>query len=250
MAATSTLYLYSKYFTTITCFLKQSCGGMNRLLLVCVLLLLLLISPIDRVECKKEKKRSKRSKSINDSSDVNDTEAKIEFKDERDLQNKINEYGRENIIGDDELTEAKLAGLKADEKNLRVNLVVVQAKYGDVSREKAKALHKLGLNTYKQKNFEEAVAIGQEILRITEQLDGVGHLNTALALNNVANALWLKGEKILCHTKMSRALNILIKVHGAESKQVLLHRGKMLSFQVPDAKHIEGLSYEDYLDEL
>ena len=217
---------------------------MNLLVLV-VVVLLLLVASIDRVECRKKKRRSK-----NAVDNLDDTEATIEFKDNSDLQDKIKEYGREKILGDDDLTEEKLASLKADEKDLRTNLIAAQVKYGDISREKAKALHKLGLNKYKQKNFDEAVTISQEILRITEQLDGVEHLNTALALTNVANALWVKGDTILCHTKMSRALNILIKVYGPESKEVLHHRGKMLSFQVPDAKYIEGLSYEDYLDEL
>ena len=40
------------------------------------------------------------------------------------------------------------------------------------------------------------------------------------------------GNKNACRVSMNRALHIFIEVYGEDSNEVLLHRAKMLTFQV------------------
>jgi len=56
--------------------------------------------------------------------------------------------------------------------------------------------------------------------------------------------------KVDCELAMKRALYIIIRKFGDESKEALLHRGKMLTFGIADAETTAGLSYEEYLEEL
>ena len=53
-----------------------------------------------------------------------------------------------------------------------------------------------------------------------------------------------------CNLALRRGLHILIKIYGRESKEVLMQRGRMLTYHVPDSEHSEGLSYQEYLEEL
>ena len=113
-------------------------------------------------------------------------------------------------------------------------------------------MHILGRNVYQQGKFEEVATIATDILKIHETLDGPEALITAEALGNVASVSFRLGRKKPCELAMDRALHIMIQQYGAQSKEVLLHRGKMLTFQIANADNQErtGMSYDAYLEYL
>ena len=90
---------------------------------------------------------------------------------------KVRRSEREGVESD--LEEKELNTLKQDEKILRKNVMRASMNHGDTSREKAKALHAMGRNIYKQRRFKEIYDISLEILRIHFSLDGNESLETA-----------------------------------------------------------------------
>lgn len=57
-------------------------------------------------------------------------------------------------------------------------------------------------------------------------------LKCCLALGNVGSVSFRLGRFQDCRVAMNRALHIMIMEYGDDSKEVLLHRAKMLTFQV------------------
>lgn len=147
-------------------------------------------------------------------------------------------------------SEEETARLRKELLRARLHLKETKDTHGRVSSEYARALHKVGMALHKLQLFDEALDIAKEIVLVHEKLDGVEHLNTANALSNVGAAAFRLKRKQDCQWAMERALYILIKLNGAESNEVLMHRGRMLTYHVPNAKTSSGLSYEDYTYEL
>lgn len=147
----------------------------------------------------------------------------------------------------DELTSEEKLKLRKDELRIRLTEEDIVAKFGKVSLEYADYLHKLGGNLHKQQDFEQSYVISKQIVEIHEKLDGPESENTARALGNLGSASFRLNRARECEVAMNRALYIWLERYGENSKEVLLHRGKMLTFQVPFAKTSMGLSYDDYV---
>eukprot|EP01039_Chlorochromonas_danica_P005827 gene5827-6416_t len=137
-----------------------------------------------------------------------------------------------------------------DEIRARLEVEDTISQHGKKSYEYASALQKLGRSLHKQHRYEEAVEIAKEIVGIHEKLDGVESEKTAQALTNLGSASYRIHRKQECDWAMNRALYILLQKYGDASNEVLLHRGRMLTFGIPHATTSSGLSYDDYLYEL
>jgi hypothetical protein len=208
-------------------------------------------SEVDGVKkTKKQKKKASKTKK----KDTND-EIKVTYANEEEKERKIREL-REKFNTEDQPDpveqKKKNDALVAAEEGLRKNVYRAILNHGEFSKEKANALHILGRNVYQQGKFEEVVTIATDILKIHETLDGPEALITAEALGNVASVSFRLGRKKPCELAMDRALHIMIQQYGAQSKEVLLHRGKMLTFQIANADNQErtGMSYDAYLEYL
>ena len=230
------------------------------LAVVALLVLLLLLDRVpgaDSAATKKKKRKGKKKSSKRTSTVAVDGlgEVKIEYKSEDDKERQLRELTKnkkaEAAAEDDPEEQAKrLSKLVAEEDGLRQAVEQAIKKHGEFSREKATALHELGRNVYQQGKFEDVVDVAEDIVKIHEVLDGPEAFITAEALGNVASVAHRLGKKDTCRLAMERALYIMIKTYGAQSKEVLLHRGKMLTFQIPDGRESAGMSHEAYLEYL
>jgi hypothetical protein len=192
-----------------------------------------------------KKKRRNQKKNRND--DIK--ESPLVYNSEEDKASKLQEIkaGLSNDAGQDD-TDYK--ALESEEIELKKNLYRAILNHGENSPEKAAALHVLGRNMYQQKKYDELVDASQEIVRIHEEVDGKESLKTAQALGNVGSVSNRLGRTKECSIAMNRALYIMIKEYGDDSKEVLLHRAKMLTFQISEGREGFGLSYEAYKSEL
>ena len=180
-------------------------------------------------------------------------EQEIKYSSEAELQAKLKEVSnnrKKEFLRDDSLSASELVEFKKREVELRKSLIRSELEHGEFSQERAKALHALGANMFRQQRFEELFEISKQIVKIHETLDGYEGLMTGKALGNmgtVAHKLDLKDE---CEYAMKRALYIMLHEGGLaqDSRDVLMHRGKMLTFQVPDAERTDGLSYDEYIE--
>jgi tetratricopeptide (TPR) repeat protein len=157
------------------------------------------------------------------------------------LQQKLKEH---NEMKEDKNDPAVLA---KEERVLRQKQAGNREMYGEVSEEHAKALSNLGKNIYKQGRHAEALEISMDVLSIQETLYADGptysfdetkkrrkadyakydHEKIYSGLLNVANVavkMGLREEALYTHL---RALNIVIKVHGPQSKEDVRHRAYM-----------------------
>lgn len=226
------------------------------LLLIVLALLLLSNAPL----CEARKKKSKKSLETSDDiheKDVNkdgDAVEEIKYGSKEEMEKKIKDLQKQkqNVgsLDDEPLSEKEVEQLEKDEFELRKNVARAEIKYGEFSREKAEKLHQLGGNLFKQRRYNDILGIAEDIVRIHEKVDGVEHEKTGMALGNLGAVAYRVGESRKCELAMKRVMYILLKKHGPESKEVLLHRAKMLTFHVPNAEESEGLSHYDYLDEL
>lgn len=153
-------------------------------------------------------------------------------------------------LDDEEQTAEEKEELRREELRVRLSLRDVADEHGKMSAEYAAALHRLGRSLHKQRRFDDGFEVASEIVTIHEKIDGPEHLNTAHALSNAGSAAYRLNKKQEVEWAMNRALYILIKAHGEDAKEVLLHRGRMLTFHVPYAQTSTGISYEDYTYEL
>lgn len=195
---------------------------------------------------KKKSDPSKASKEVFDGKEIEE----ISFSSQKDLKRKLNALKGEKAKGVDIATPEEKKALVAEENKLKKQVIKAGLDHGQFSKEKATALHAYGRNIYKQGRFDEVEELSKEIVLIHEKIDGVEHLNTAMALGNVGAVSYRLKHYEDCNFAMERALYILLREYGEESKEILMHRAKMMTFQVPGAEHSLGLSYESYKDEL
>jgi hypothetical protein len=161
------------------------------------------------------------SKKIKDSSTID--ESQISYTTNSDLTNKINDLKAEKMkLAQDEIQPDELIALKNEELQLKKNVLKAALDFGDESREKASALHALGRNMYKQGKYDTVYNIAKEITLLHEKFDGSEHINTASALGNVGSVAYRIGDKNECYYSMNRALYILIKIYGHDSKEVII----------------------------
>ena len=66
------------------------------------------------------------------------------------------------------------------------------------------------------------------------------------ALGNVGSVSFRLGRVEDCRVAMNRALHIMIMEYGDDSKEVLLHRAKMLTFQVTFCHSLVPLPLMEY----
>ena len=174
---------------------------------------------------------------------------KHEYKDQ--LHAHINKLNKERKIknDDDDLDDEQRKKLEREEHLYQKALEKAVLEYGEMSEQKANALHKLGRVVYKLKKYNEALTISKTILKIYENIHGYEDIKTSDALSNVGSVAYRLQNKDLCEFVMQRALYIIIKTHGLQSKEVLLHRGRLLTFQIANGKTSKGLSYEDAVEQ-
>lgn len=211
------------------------------LFIFCVLVVFL----TDPVVCRKRKVKA----ATTEHEDEIEAE-EVTYTSKTDLDAKIKNLkkGKGSKFAEDELTPKERKQLETAELSLKKQIIRAVLDYGDVSHEKAKALHALGGNLYKQGRLSELVELSKEIVSIHEELDGPESELTGKALGNVGAVACRIELRTDCERAMARALYILLQKHGEESKEVLMHRGKMLTHQIPGAETTAGLSYDDYKD--
>lgn len=163
-----------------------------------------------------------------------------------ELSNRLKDMTKNAKLNEELSSEEKLQ-LRKEELRIRLTEDDIVEKFGKVSLQYADYLHKLGRSLHKQQDFEQSYLISKQIVEIHEKLDGPESENTARALGNLGSASFRLKRTRECEVAMNRALYVWLQRYGENSKEVLLHRGKMLSFQVPFAKTSMGLSYDDYL---
>lgn len=180
-------------------------------------------------------------------------DSSIELKSKREIEEKLAEMNKEKLKGvhtEHELTPIELEKINIEELSIRKKIEMLPISKKDISLDRANLLHKLGGILYKKKDYQAALLISQEILLVHEKLDGVNHINTAKALTNVGSVAHRLKKLEYCELVERRALNIFIKHYGSEAKEVLLQKGRMLSFGIPETRTSKGLSYEEFVDEL
>eukprot|EP01035_Chromulina_nebulosa_P020420 gene20420-26499_t len=175
----------------------------------------------------------------------------------KNLPNKLNT--------EHQLSKKDLENLEKEEVSTRKSLDASTKKQGKFSLERANLLHKLGGILYKKKNYAEALTLSEEIVLIHEKIDGVDHENTAKALANVGSVTHRLKKMEYCELVERRALKIFMDKYGLDGKEevklnvdvvndpvvlVLLHRGRMLSFGIPESLTAKGLSYDEYIEEM
>lgn len=178
----------------------------------------------------------------------------VTYTTQEELVAKLKEQVESRVKGgidfDDSLTPEQLKEFQGWEKELRVDLARAELEHGLMSNERAAALHKLGGNLYRQHRFEELFDLSKEIVRIHEALDGPDSVMVGKALGNVgtvANRLGLQRE---CELAMKRSLYIMLHAGGLapDSREVLITRGKMMSFHITDGETTEGLTHDEYIE--
>ena len=206
------------------------------LFLLVVLSFLLIFAQIPAVEGKKKK----------------DDAITLEYESESDLADKVQELGKKQqaLHEEDELTFKERRLLENEESSLRRKLFEAGAEFGEHSRERVTALHLLGRNVYKRGIYSEVLEVSKEIVTIHEVLDGPESVATAHALSNVGSVAYRLKDTAYCELVMNRALYIFLAEYDQGSKEVMVHRGRMLTFHVPFADTGAGLSHEDFLYEL
>lgn len=155
---------------------------------------------------------------------------------------------KQGIQFDDSLTPEQLKEFQEWEKDLRKDLARAELEHGKYSNERAAALHKLGANMYRQHRFEELFDLSKEIVKIHETLDGPDSVMVGKALGNVGTVADRLGLRRECELAMKRSLYIMLHAGGLQpdSREVLITRGKMMSFQIKDGETTEGLTHEEY----
>lgn len=200
-------------------------------------LLLLLLSAVDG---KAKRRTAKNDPDVIRYSSEEDKNAKLQ-----DLKAKTLERSR-----DTSRQESEQRKLRTAEEGLRKDVLRAIVNHGDNSKQKAQALHKLGRNIYQQERFDETFEMSLEILRIHSVLDGPESGPFADALGNVGSVAHRVKNKKLCEIVMKRQLRILLDKHGADSKEVLIQRARMMSFQIKDGEVSDGFSQMDYEEEM
>jgi hypothetical protein len=195
-------------------------------------------------------KRKKRKTSFDKDTD------NIKYSSQEELRAKVDDLNKEKKMKmeDSKMTkeefEVHRRKLEKEEKELQTKVDVATKAYGRNSSQRAKAMHELGRNIYMQGRFEEVLQSAEEIVRIHEVIDGVEHLNTGMALQNVGNVAYRMNKQTKCYYAMQRALYILLREYQDGSREVMLHRGKMMTFKIDSGKDGPGLSYDEYMDDL
>ena len=220
---------------------------------VVVLLLVMLIS----TEGKRKKKKSlfkDRSNKGKDSPKYQEPEVEeIKYSSDEEKSEILARLQREHAEKankrDERPSDEEMAKLKLEERELRSQLVNAVMAHGNLSKQKATILHKVGRNLFKQSRFDDTWDISQEILHIHETLDGPESFETALALSNAAQVAYRTGRRKECGYLSYRYLYIMLKEKGPESKEAVLARARLAQYHFPDGQTSKGMSYDEYLKE-
>jgi tetratricopeptide (TPR) repeat protein len=140
--------------------------------------------------------------------------------------------------------------LKDQETELFAKLDYVTKNFGPYSLERLETLDELGKFLYQQKRLDEVPKYGKEIVQIAVKVHGKDHQQTGIAFGNLASVYYKIGKLWESETAMNRALRIFIDAHGANSAQVVRHRAMMEKFGLYGRNDNEGISHEEYEDEM
>lgn len=232
---------------------------------ILVLVSILLLSNISVIEAKKkslfkERKQGRSKPSSLDDEFISDDDFErdvklggdgeedvIKFNSEEDMKRKMAKLkqlrshdGKDPILSDAELRE-----LQDKEKELRKNVLRAALHHGDVSHEKAAAMHAMGRNLFKQQRYSSIYVIAWDILRIHEILDGPDSPEYTKALTNVASTAWKLNEREVARILTRRQLQIH-RDHGEseEGKEVMYTRARLLSYK--GGKEEVGLTHDEF----
>ncbi len=143
----------------------------------------------------------------------------VEFSSTEDMNSKLEEIQKSRNVPD-EIGEDELITLEQEAPVLKKKLDKALREHGENSRDVASALHALGRNMYKRGRIDEVYSVSKRIVAIHEVLDGPEHVDTAQALANVGSVAFRLKDSSACELAMERALYILIKAYGDNSKEV------------------------------
>ena len=139
------------------------------LLLTLAILLLSCIDCIDAAKSTGGRRRKKKAKKNGE----NTAEDSVVYTSEADKLIKLAEMKKKMAQEEKrDPNDASVIALQTDEIKLRKDLLRAIVNHGDVSAEKATALHLLGRNLYHQQKYELVVEVSQEIVKIHEKVDG------------------------------------------------------------------------------
>jgi len=176
----------------------------------------------------------------------------INFTSEADAERKIKKlqelrkFEKEPIISDSELAELTTEALK-----LRKAVMREAMNHGDISHQKAKAMHLLGRNLFKQQKYSLIYALSWDILHIHEKLDGVNSRAYAQAITNVASTAWKLGERDAARILSRRQLGIWQENDEDEwEKNIMTTRARLLSYQDRNGKDVPGMTDEVFREEI
>lgn len=174
----------------------------------------------------------------------------ITFKSDADKERKMKKLKelRRNDK-DQELSDEEMKKLRSEAVELRKNVLRAALNHGEMSREKATAMHALGRNIFKQKQYSLIYALSWDILKIHEELDGNDSDAYAKALTNVGSTAWKLGEGDVARITMLRQLGIH-REHGLDEggKEIMTTRARLMSYQHKDQKPGEGYSHHEFLE--
>ena len=178
-----------------------------------------------------------------------DEEDIITFTSEEDKMRKMEKLSE--LRGSDgknkELTDFERQELENEEKQLRKNVLRASLHYGDISKEKAKAMHALGKNLFRQAKYSYIYTISWDILALHEKLDGPDSMEFHQAITNVASTAWKLGEREPARILSRRQLGILQEQGKDEAgKEIMMIRARLLSYQDPLGKEVPGTSHKEF----
>jgi tetratricopeptide (TPR) repeat protein len=178
----------------------------------------------------------------------------VKYKDQRDINNVVSNMNKNLDVDDDEMTDEEYEEFKLvkgkEEAEAKKNVFRAKVNHGEDTRQVADSLHKLGKVLYEQIKFEEAFDVAKEVVRIHTKLYGPDSEDTMKALGNFGSVACRMNRRAVCDLIMYRVLDATIKLHGKESKQELLQRGRLMTFQVPHGDKHPGIDQATFEDEI
>lgn len=256
--------------------------------LFCIVLICVLLHVATVQAASGGSKTKKTTKSAKSNKNTKTRALLDEFNDENDFAGLDSDSDSVPVVSDEEQLAAEkqrllqekeaaeqerlknLPNLVNEEGTLRQKVEKVTKKHGNISVERAKALHALGKNVYKQAKYQEARMISYEILGIYEQIHAYApaaeegedendlddsrfnHDRIVASVGNVATVTNKMGLKDECYIMSMRVLNAIIQTKEKNSKEEVMQRATMMSYGFHDGEKLSnhGYTYPQFVKEM
>jgi hypothetical protein len=149
---------------------------------------------------------------------------------------------------DPKLTKEELANLRKEEKLLRKDMLRAALNHGNISKEKAEKMHRLGRNLFQQQRYSSIYQLAWDILDIHAKIDGTLTREYVQAMTNVASTAWKIKERHAAQIITKRQIGIWQELgEPEEGKDIMMARARLMSYQ-DKAQVKEGLTHEQYVE--